>query len=371
MATPREDEDDEQQGKKKKASYRLHRIRVNELSFVDRGANRCRFLIVKRSNEMDPNAQKEIEVSANEDGELVTETPTKKEGEVAAAPAPAPTDGAPPPAADPAEPKEAALKMPGAVKEKVLRTLTATIQGLVAIGKEVKDAEETDEKLPSPIPSSVSSKIKQAQDMLGGVLQAYPNPSSAGGDTEKLDEDGETAPAEKTGDSDQDDDGDVEKRRSTMSAKAFKDAQKALTILSGFFDQAMKTVQEAGLVDALSKKGDEASKEPDEKPDEKSVEKQDASNSETPAESQEPRPQVVELPKEFLEHLQDLGKGLTRVATVAKSQGDALQRQGEAIEALRRSPRSPQSISVEGPAPTELTVWPIDLNGGETADRPS
>lgn len=154
------DDDDDAETK-----HRLHDISVDEVSTVDRAANRRRFLILKRSDEMGDSP----EVIKDEDGNLITKKPDD--------------------AADKAE-----LMIPGPVKEAVTRSATEALNRLQSLVNMVKTAGATDEESKTPLPAKIGAELKAVAGMLGGIGEKYPSPMSkdedgAGdGEVEKADD---------------------------------------------------------------------------------------------------------------------------------------------------------------------------------------
>lgn len=129
------------------AKFRLRDILVEEVSFVDRAANRRRFLIVKqRGGNMDP-----------------TRTATNEVAETTLA-------------AD----VSAVVKvdLPGPVKEGLLRIVTEALERLVSVSNMVKEAGETSESSAEPVPVELAEEITAISDLLRGALSRYPSPMS-------------------------------------------------------------------------------------------------------------------------------------------------------------------------------------------------
>jgi len=129
------------------AKFRLRDILVEEVSFVDRAANRRRFLIVKqRGGNMDP-----------------TRTATNDVAETTLA-------------AD----VSAVVKvdLPGPVKEGLLRIVTEALERLVSVSNMVKEAGETSESSAEPVPVELAEEITAISDLLRGALSRYPSPMS-------------------------------------------------------------------------------------------------------------------------------------------------------------------------------------------------
>lgn len=113
------------------ARFRLKDILVEEVSFVDRAANKRRFLVVKHGDSM-------------------------------------------------AEQKESVAKveLPKPVKSVMMRMLTEALERLVSVVNAVKDAEETDAELETPVPAEIGNEIEWIANALLGCLEKYPSPTS-------------------------------------------------------------------------------------------------------------------------------------------------------------------------------------------------
>lgn len=133
-----EDDDDEK--------HRLHDIRVDEVSPVDRAANRRRFLIIKRSEDMGDSP----EVVKDKDGNLIT------------------NDGA----------DKANISIPGPVKEAVTRSATEALNRLQSFVNMVKTATATEEQSKTPLPAKLGGELKAISGLLGGIGEKYPSPMS-------------------------------------------------------------------------------------------------------------------------------------------------------------------------------------------------
>lgn len=129
------------------ARFRLRDILVEEVSFVDRAANRRRFLIVKqRGGNMDP-----TRTATNDVAEATLEA------DVAAV---------------------AKVDLPGPVKEGLLRIVTEALERLVSVSNMVKEAGETSETSAEPVPAELGEEITAISDLLRGALSRYPSPMS-------------------------------------------------------------------------------------------------------------------------------------------------------------------------------------------------
>jgi len=124
------------------ATHRLSEILVEEVSLVDRAANKRHFLIVKRGGAMADEAQKDGGASVG---------PTAKQGE---------------------------LTIPTPVKEGLMRIVTEATERLVSVGNEVRGAQESAEQSAEPVPAELATEIKTISDLLRGALSRYPSPMS-------------------------------------------------------------------------------------------------------------------------------------------------------------------------------------------------
>lgn len=138
------DNDDDEDG------HRLHDIRAEEVSIVDRAANRRRFLLLKRSDDMsDPRGAQVIE---DQDGNLVT---SKDE-----------------------EARKVEMKIPAPVKEAVERSATEALNRLQSFVNMVKEAAPTDEDMKMPLPEKLGKELQAISGLLGGIGEKYPSPTA-------------------------------------------------------------------------------------------------------------------------------------------------------------------------------------------------
>jgi hypothetical protein len=199
--------------------HRLRDIVVEEVSLVDRAANKRRFLVVKRSEDMaDDSASTELlpdgrggltvrgggvekakKKPAAAESDVTDEEKRKKPG--AGDEEPDEAEKAKKPADDdeeeddaekaemPAEDDESddaekkprkkqALTIPTPVKEAILRSLTEALERLMSVANRVKEASETDERLDAPVPDEVGAEVAAIAELLGGIGESYPSPKS-------------------------------------------------------------------------------------------------------------------------------------------------------------------------------------------------
>lgn len=120
------------------AEFALRDMLIEEVSYVDRAANRRKFLVVKSAGgSMD-------QTGKNEDG--------------------APVD---------ASAKDAPITLSTTVKEALLRVLTESLERLVSTVEMVKAAEETSDTSETPMPETLGKEIGTIADLLGGALSQY------------------------------------------------------------------------------------------------------------------------------------------------------------------------------------------------------
>lgn len=357
MGTEHVDLLDEEEENGEKPTHRLFGIRVGEISLVDRPANRCPFLIIKRSSSMDDNGktETEIEITPDENGDLVT---AEKDG---VPPESAPTAEAPP-AAEPPIPggeEEKALSISAEVKDQVLRALAATMQKIMSLANAIKEAETATESTETPLPEAVSKDIAAIQEMLGAIVEQYsgseeeqppegdaPPPPEGDDDGMGKSEDGaEGDPLEQMkqliesfGGAASDED--VEKARARLSAKQIRDAFKSMEKLAIFMTEFKRVVEGAGLVDVMGKR--------DEQPD-------------PPAEPEaEPTPDAENALVSTKDDLARISQGIQKLAQVIK------RHQGE-IDGLKSRPQPSNALAVDGQAPGQAGKdkfrWPAgDMN---------
>jgi hypothetical protein len=186
-----ESKDDEADG-----VHRLRDIVVEEVSLVDRAANKRRFLVVKRSGDMadESNADSDVEKAKKKPAaasEVEDEEKRKKPGadeedddaEKAARPSDdeedddEKTEKARTPSADEetedgekTPKRKQALAMPAAVKDALLRSLTEALERLMAIANRVKEATAPeDAEAEAALPDDVASEIAAIAELLASV----------------------------------------------------------------------------------------------------------------------------------------------------------------------------------------------------------
>ena len=113
------------------AQFRLKDIIPEEISIVNRAANKRRFLVVKKL-----------------EGAQHMKTNITK------------------------------VAIPKSVHAAMLRALTESLERLVSVVNGVKGAELTDDQTDQPIPSELSTEISEISKILTGLLEAYPSPTA-------------------------------------------------------------------------------------------------------------------------------------------------------------------------------------------------
>lgn len=154
--------------------HELVDIIAEEVSDVDRAANRRTYLVVKRSEDMDDDDTLGPELVEDDDGNLTMfekaedddEGDDDDDDEDAPAPRRARASGT--------AAKKQAIELPAGVKPALLRALAEVLERLTAVVAAIKDAKETDERMERPMPDSVARELKGMQDQLAKLLDRYP-----------------------------------------------------------------------------------------------------------------------------------------------------------------------------------------------------
>ncbi len=190
----------------------VHRLRdmvVEEVSLVDRAANKRKFLVVKRRTDMAKAADEGLgpEVVQDEDGRYTAAQDIEKvrgkpkgedeDEEKAKAAGEDDKDGNEEKDGEPEKSKKAdgnaggnQLTIPTPVKAAVLRIGTEALERLMSVVNQVKDAAGTDEKLPSPLPASLSKEIAAISRLLTSVGERYPSPQAKSDEGEPVEKGG-------------------------------------------------------------------------------------------------------------------------------------------------------------------------------------
>jgi len=166
---------DEEERRKDPKVFQLLDIIAEEVSDVDRAANKRSYLVVKRRTDMKTKDQLGAEIVEDADGKLTAIDKAKgddeEQGETKAAARPDKEE----------DESKQALVIPGAVKQALLKATTEALQRLMATVNAIKGAEETDEKLDKPTPDSVARELHAVSQLLGGALERYPAPIAKAG----------------------------------------------------------------------------------------------------------------------------------------------------------------------------------------------
>lgn len=176
MATPRtqaaEDQDDDE------TVHELVDIVTEEVSDVDRAANRRTYLVVKRSVNMNEDTLGPERIE-EEDGNL-TAVDKAEDAEEEDEEDDDDDDDAQP-AARAARRRKQALVLPGPVKQALLGATTDTLRRLTALVASLKDAEASSARMDKPMPDAVARELKGICDALTKLLARYPAPMSKAG----------------------------------------------------------------------------------------------------------------------------------------------------------------------------------------------
>jgi hypothetical protein len=161
------------------ARFRLRDIIVEEVSLVDRAANRRRFLVVKNVNGGEAMGGTAKKAAADDQqlqqGDALESNPDDQGSSEDAS----------------AEVTEK-ISLPKAVKEGLMRILTESLERLVSLSNAVKEADETEEELEEPVPEATGKELLKISDLLRGALSKYPSPVSMS-DVNKMDSPREAA----------------------------------------------------------------------------------------------------------------------------------------------------------------------------------
>jgi hypothetical protein len=140
----------DEEGDGKKPTHRLFGIRPGEISFVDRGANKKKWAVIKREHNMTTETK-----TSPEDQAVVAAV--VKDGEEVPAGGGLPETGAPPAAEGEAP---AAMKIPGPVKQEILTTMTAALESLVDLANRVKNAQRHRQSWPRGEPGAAGGRAR-------------------------------------------------------------------------------------------------------------------------------------------------------------------------------------------------------------------
>ena len=167
--------------------FRLHDMLVQEVSLVDRAANKRTFLVCKR----DENAEETgAELVSDGNGGFV-QTAQKAEDSAEVADSDAPAQDSPP--ADSGEGSENVIKLDDAMKTSILRVMGEALEKMVKISTAVRDAPSDSGE--TGLAMSVVEDMSSVMGMLQGIAQRYMSDDE---DMNKGDK-GEPAPAPAAG----------------------------------------------------------------------------------------------------------------------------------------------------------------------------
>lgn len=152
--------------------HELSDINTEEVSIVDRAANKRRFIVVKR----DGRATMAAELTEKEDGTFEEAQPA---AEKPAVDAPASEDVA-----------KQAITLPTPVKQTVVRALTEAGERLASALALAKAAKETDEKLPQPVPAALGKEVGAIATLLNSLVERYPSPKAKAADAAEVEKAG-------------------------------------------------------------------------------------------------------------------------------------------------------------------------------------
>jgi hypothetical protein len=165
VATPNTQTADEQDDDEK--VHELVDIITEEVSDVDRAANRRTYLVVKRSADMDEDTLGP-ELIEDEDSNLTAIGKAEDEEDDEDA-------------QEAARRRKQALVLPGPVKQALLGATTGALRRLTTLVASIKDAEEMSGRVDKPMPGAVARELEGICDALAKLLDRYPAPMSKAG----------------------------------------------------------------------------------------------------------------------------------------------------------------------------------------------
>jgi len=312
---------DENERDKDRKVHQLLDIIAEEVSDVDRAANRHSYLVVKRRTDMNTTDQIGAEVVEDDDGKLTAIDKAKdddgREDEETKARSGEEED----------ETKQA-LVIPGRVKQALLRATTDALKRLMAVVEAIKNAEETDEKLDKPTPDSVAREFRSVSQLLAGALERYPAPVAKDEGDDKTD---------------------VAKAGAKLAGKRRDQLKTAIEVLQKLLEDVMpeKSAPRGAPPGDRSTDPNRANVGAGVQPD------QDAARSAQEVLSDVPG-------------LADVLKSLSSLGEVMKELRSKVQDQDEEIARLKKSTGLPASREVDAvrkTKPTDDSVsWPLDMN---------
>lgn len=172
FANQRESEEDKASDAGDSKVHRLLDILTQEVSLVNRAANRQRWLVRKGSDEM-------LEVTENADGTLSSQPNIAPEASAETVVDKTP-EGVDPEGAELLD----KVALPEAVKQSLLKACMALKDRLEALHGKIKEAEESEE---AEEPTAVLMELKNLAMLIGGLMSKYPAPvsGSKGGKEQK------------------------------------------------------------------------------------------------------------------------------------------------------------------------------------------
>jgi len=313
---------DEHERDKDRKVHQLLDIIAEEVSDVDRAANRHSYLVVKRRTDMNTTEQIGAEVVEDDDGTLTAIDKAKdndRDGDEEAKAAGRSDDEE--------EESKQALVIPGRVKQALLRATTEALERLTSVAGAIKGAEETDEKLDKPTPDSVARELRAVSQLLAGALERYPSPVAKG-------DGGKT---------------DVAKAGAKLAGKRRDQLKTAIEVLQKLLEEVMpdKSAPRGAPPGDRSTDPNRANVGAGVQPD------QDAARSAQEVLSDVPG-------------LADVLKSIISLGEVMKELRSKVQGQDEEIARLKKSTGLPASREVDAVRKTkpadESVSWPLDMN---------
>lgn len=309
--------------------YQLLDIIAEEVSDVDRAANKRTYLVVKRRTDMNTQEELGAEVVEDDDGTLTAID--KSQGDDDA-------DDERKKAAGPEKEEDEekqALVIPGSVKQGLLRATTQALQRLMSIVNAIKGAKETDEKPDKPTPDSVARELRAVSEMLAAALHRYPSPVAKDA--------GDDAPSE------------VAKAGAKLASKRRDQLKSVIDLLQKILEEVMpdKAAPRGAPPGDRSTDPNRANVGTGVQPD------RDAARSAQEVLSDVPG-------------LADVLKSFSSLGEVMKELRSKVQGQDDEIARLKKStglPASREVDSVRRPKPPEPVSWPLDMNQPLSRDR--
>lgn len=345
--TLKDDEVTEEEAAPEGAKARLFGMLVNEVSLVDRAANKRRFLVTKRDEPMStktkttpaPVAKTEGAGAAAAPPAVAKDGPTQGTAETAADAAGAKPGGGPPGQPAPAQTSDGELPpMQPQTKDALISALASIAEKTVDLVDLLKKA-TTDEKAPGTVPEPVTAQLKALGDMFTSVMGQY---AGGGATTDKAgdlagvtENGGVTAQgAQKAADGDDE----MEKAIKSLVAKAGKKmAKERLTRFAQALNMLAQIHRELKVAKA-------------------------AAGAPAPARASLPAGAATELTA-IVEALE----GLTTAHETLRKAHDTLA--AENVELRKRGGvrNSEAGDGLRPPAPTREVHWPLDMNNPRTA----